>query len=88
MTEEELINPIMMILSPQLIDYVDVPTIKAQLLQLLAKYEERLGRTSARARAVVIDGKKGIRVGDSRQISNHRFHMWKILLFQEKMSGP
>ncbi|GFU70990.1 hypothetical protein TNCV_3350131 [Trichonephila clavipes] len=82
MTEEELITPIVM---TQLIDYVHVPTIKAQLLQLLAKYEER---PQPMARAVVIDGKKGIRVGDSRQISDHRFHTWKILLFQEKMSGP
>ncbi|GFS69646.1 uncharacterized protein NPIL_312861 [Nephila pilipes] len=43
MTEENLLNCILMRLSPQIMDYVEVrnPTTKAQLVQLVKKYEER-----------------------------------------------
>ncbi|GFT90259.1 uncharacterized protein NPIL_548771 [Nephila pilipes] len=43
MTEENLLNHIIMRLSPQVMDYVEVrnPTTKVQLLQLVEKYEER-----------------------------------------------
>ncbi|GFS40596.1 uncharacterized protein NPIL_128481 [Nephila pilipes] len=48
MTEENLLNCILMRLSPQIMDYVEVrnPTTKAQLVQLVEKYEERHRRNT------------------------------------------
>ncbi|GFT67648.1 uncharacterized protein NPIL_299701 [Nephila pilipes] len=45
MTEEKLLNHIIMRLSPQVMDYVEVrnPTTKAELLQLVEKYEDQHG---------------------------------------------
>ncbi|GFT63882.1 hypothetical protein NPIL_203841 [Nephila pilipes] len=73
MTEENLLNHIIMRLSPQVMDYVEVrnPTTKAQLLQLVEKYEERHGDEDvvetdrldgegSRAEQVKTDGSKGL----------------------------
>ncbi|GFW06646.1 hypothetical protein TNCV_2189791 [Trichonephila clavipes] len=64
MTEEGLINYVVMRLFPLGIGYVKVrnPTTRAQLLQLVAKYEEWHGGPKPMVRVVVLDGKNGIRV--------------------------
>ncbi|GFT85403.1 hypothetical protein NPIL_70561 [Nephila pilipes] len=75
MTEENLLIHIIMRLSPLVMDYVEVrnPTTKAELLQLVEKYEERhrerdegvvetdgLEGEGSRAEKVETEGSKGL----------------------------
>ncbi|GFU07972.1 uncharacterized protein NPIL_466531, partial [Nephila pilipes] len=74
-TEENLVNHMIVRLSPQVMDYVEVrnPTTKAQLVQLVEKSEERHGERDegvvvtdglnderSRAEQVEIEGSKGV----------------------------
>ncbi|GFT00961.1 uncharacterized protein NPIL_582301 [Nephila pilipes] len=74
MTEENLLNHIIMRLSPQVMDYVEVrtPTTKAQLLQLVEKERDegvvetdRLDGEGTRAEKVETEGSKGLARGES-----------------------
>ncbi|GFT78792.1 hypothetical protein NPIL_564041 [Nephila pilipes] len=69
MTEENLLNRLIMRLSPQVMDYVEVrnPTTKAQLLQLVEKENDKgvvktdgLEGAGSRAEQVETEGSKGL----------------------------
>ncbi|GFU01402.1 hypothetical protein NPIL_510091 [Nephila pilipes] len=69
MTEEKLLNHIIMRLSPQVMDYVEVrnPTTKAELLQLVEKERDEgvvetdgLDVERSRAEQVETEGSKGL----------------------------